>query len=318
MNNLTVVHANELVEASYSLSINELRVIALACTKIDSRKSSSGDIYITVREFLDSYQIENNRAYGDLRDAVKGIMRKPIRLFDPEKDKYIELSWLVKNEYERDPGNGSHVSIQFSPLIKPYLFELKERFTRIDFKYVSKLNTPFSFRLYQWLKRDEKLARSKKREAVVVELSVDWMKTQAALTGYERWDNFKHRVIQPAVDKINHETDLSVIWEPVRKGRTVSSVKFSYVVEVGSVEKPNRPRLYRRPKVLKGSHEEGIWMRKNLSLLLDYEEKIKAYDPQAKMALPDLRKMVEYAKIVDSELESRLKNEISSRVSKVA
>lgn len=318
MSNLTVVHANELVEASYSLSINELRVIALACSKIDSRKSSPGDINITVREFLDSYEIENNRAYGDLRDAVRGIMRKPIRLFDSEKNKYIELSWLVKNEYERDPGHGSYVSIQFSPLIQPYLFELQRRFTRIDFKYVSKLNTPFSFRLYQWLKQDENLAKSKKRGAIVVELDVEWMKTQSALVGYERWDNFKHRVIQPAIEKINNETDLSVIWEPVRKGRTVSSVRFSYVVEAGACRKPNRPRLYRRPKVIKGSHEEGVWMRKNLSLLLDYEEKMKDYDPQSKMSLPDLRKMAEYAKIVDVEIEKRLKEEIASRTSTAA
>lgn len=316
MGELTVVHANELVEASYSLSINELRVIALACTKIDSRKPSSGELCITVREFVDNYGIENNRAYGDLRDAVKGIMRKPVRLFDSDRNKYIELSWLVKNEYERDPDHGSHVIIQFSPLIIPYLFELNKRFTCIDFKFVSRLNTPFSFRLYQWLKRDEKLLKSKSHGAVVVELSVDWMKTQSALTGYERWDNFKHRVIQPAVEKINNETDLSVIWEPLKKGRIVSAVKFSYVIESAVFDKPTRPRLYRRPKVTKGSHHEGVWMRKNLDLLIDYEKRLKLYDSKSKVSLPDLRKMAEYAKIVDHRLEDRLKSEISSRSNK--
>lgn len=51
MEDLTVVHANELVEASYNLSINEIRVIALACAKVDSRKKNPGEIHIYVSDF---------------------------------------------------------------------------------------------------------------------------------------------------------------------------------------------------------------------------------------------------------------------------
>ena len=121
MNKLTVVHANDLVEVSYCLSINEIRVISLACTKIDSRKKRTGEITISVTEFAKSYGIENKRTYGDLREAVRGIMKKPIKLYDNQKNKTIELAWLMKNEYELGE-NGSCVNLQFSPLIEPYLF----------------------------------------------------------------------------------------------------------------------------------------------------------------------------------------------------
>ncbi|HCE2049640.1 TPA: hypothetical protein NJ081_004587, partial [Vibrio parahaemolyticus] len=82
--------------------------------------------------------------------------------------------------------------------------------------------------------------------------------------------------------------------------------------------KPARPRLHRRPKVKAGSHEEGVWMRKNLALLLDYEAKLKAYDAEAKLNLPDLRKMAEYAAIAEPELQQRLKKEIEERTTKKA
>lgn len=313
MDKLTVVHANELAEASYSLSMNEMRVIALACTKVDSRKKNPGEIQITVSDFAQAYGVTNNRVYGDLRDAVRGVMRKPVKLFDAERNKFIELAWLVKNEYESGD-NGSHVSIQFSPLIEPYLFELQERFTQIDFKYATRLNTPFSFRLYQWLKKAEKLQKNKNGDVTQVVLEIDWMKAQAALQGgYERWVHFRDRVIIPAVDKINSETDLSVIWEPIKQGRKIHAVQFNYVVEVGTLAKPVRPRLYRRPKVHKGSSEEGKWMRKNLALLLDYEKALKEYDSEARLEIKDLERIVLYTSICDEQKHKQAKQELTIR-----
>ncbi|WP_282178310.1 replication initiation protein [Vibrio nereis] len=317
MEDLTVVHANELVEASYNLSINEIRVIALACAKVDSRKKNPGEIHIYVSDFAKTYGLTSNkRIYSDLRDAVRGVMRKPVKLYDSERDRFNELAWLVKNEYESGE-DGTYVSILFSPLIEPYLFELKERFTKVNFEYASRLNTPFSFRLYQWLKEAENLHKNKKGNAVIASFEVEWMKTQASMDGsYERWDHFNERVIKPSIARINANTDLSVIYKPVKTGRRVTAVDFTYVVEVASIERPLRPRLARRPKVMKGSHDEGVWMRKNLALLLDYESKLKKYDPEAKLSLPDLRKMAEYAVIAEPELKARLDKEIRTRTSK--
>lgn len=312
MDNLTVVQANELVEASYNLSINELRVVAIASTKVDSRKRSIGEIKISVDEFRTAYGLEkDNSIYSALRDAVRSLMRKPVRLFSG--DRVIELAWLQMNEYS--VGIGSHVIIEFSPKIEPYLFELKERFTAINFEFAAKLNTPFSFRLYQWLYKAKKLNKHKKNQSVEVVLSVEWMKSQVAIAGeYERWDNFNCRLIRPSIEKINAHTDLSVIYEPVKEGRKVTAVRFSYVVETERTSsKPLRPRLFRRPKVVKGSHAEGEWMRKNLSLLLEYERALSAYDPSAKLALADLRKMAEYASIAEPELQRRLESEIKQR-----
>ena len=316
MDKLTVVHANDLIEASYALSINEMRIIALACTKIDSRKKNSGEITISVKEFAKAYGIENKRIYGDLRDSVRGIMRKPVKLYDYKKEKIVELSWLVKNEYELGE-DGSCINLQFSPLIDPYLFELKERFTQINFKYVSKLNTPFSFRLYQWLKKVENMNNAKENQTTSVVLDISWMKMQSQLVGkYERWGDFKDYVINPAIDKINTETDLSVIWKPIKKGRSIVSVKFSYVVEAATFAKPIRPRLYRRPKVVKGSHEEGSWMRKNLSLLLSYREELKNYDSSAKLDIKDLERIAEYSSICDRVIYQNALKELAERRSK--
>ncbi|MEZ8495223.1 replication initiation protein [Vibrio splendidus] len=318
MSELTIVHSNDLVEASYNLSIDEMRLISYVSTKIDSRKPNVGEIKVYPSEFAEAFGLNKHNIHRNLVNSIKSLATKAVTMpLDGKRN--VVLPWLGMGVYDRQPTDSSHVIVAFSSYIEPYLFELGERFTAMKFEYASRLNTPFSFRLYQWLNKARHLYSSKDGDTTYVVLEVDWMKSQAGLGGKHRsWGKFRDKVIQPSIDKINAGTDLSVIWEPVKTGRSVTAVKFNYVVEVGVINKPVRPRLYRRPKVTKNSHEEGVWMRKNLTLLLNYEDELKSYDSKAKVTLPDLRKMVEYAKIVDLELEVRLQREISLRVRKTA
>lgn len=314
---LTVVHSNELVEASYSLNVDEIRLILLASAKIDSRLKADGtEIEITPREFVDSFGIDSKSVYRKLKEAVKGIGRKPIQIPVEGSSKVKEYFWLSYNEYDNDD-SGASVKLKFNTDLEPYLYDLNNNFTQITFEQAAKLNTPFSFRLYQWLIKAKNLKKNRKGSSIQVVLELDWMKSQAGLAGkYELWSKFKEKVIEPSVESINAKTDISVIWRPIKQGRKITAIQFNYVEEKALNPKPIRPRLARRPKVLKGSHEEGVWMRKNLSLLLDYEKKLKSYDENEKMTLPDLRKMAVYASIVEPELKARLDKEIRTRTSK--
>ena len=309
---LTVVQGNDLIEASYSLSIDEVRLIALASTKIDSRKGSVGDIDIYPSEFASAFESQAN-VYRDLTNSVQTLATKTVKI-PIGSDKEAVFPWLSKGVYDRQPKDGSKVIIQFNQNIEPFLFELSERFTSIDFNLAAKLNTPFSFRLYQWLIKERMMKSAKKGETIVVTLSLEWMKRKAGLDGkYANWDGFAAFVIKPAVEKINANTDISVSWKPVKTGRRVTHVEFAYITEKAKDPKPIRPRLYRRPKVLKGSHEEGVWMRKNAELLLDYVGNSLKYDPNFKLTIPDLKKLISYVSIYDSSLEYQLKLELKER-----
>lgn len=315
--NLTVVHSNDLVEASYSLSLDEMRLINLGLTKIDSRKPNPGDINIYPEEFSEMFSIENN-VWRCMKLAVDKIMTNPVSIIKADSKgrlKKTNLSWLTKSVYSMDENDGTRITIRFSEEITPYLFELKDRFTAINFEYASRLTTPFSYRLYSWLMEAKHLNKAKQGCAITIELEIDWIKERAGLVGsYERWDKFKDKVIQPAVDNINTKTDISVIWKPIRQGNATKSITFSYVIEESQFTKPTRPRLFRRPKVTAGSHAEGEWMRKNLRLLMAYEVELNKYDPKAIIDMADLRKMVNYAdKTGQSPTHLRLKKELNTR-----
>ena len=294
---LTVTHANTLVNANYNLNLFEIRLIVLAGSMVDPRKKSCGELFISCAEYEKTFGLEKgNATYQLLRDAAKSLIRNPIKLFDSKTQKVKELVWLVSNEYEiGDKGAG--VTIEFSPKIEPYIFQLNEYFTTLNFEHVAKLNTPFSFRLYQWLYEVRNLDKHKVNNTIELVLSVKEMKEKAQLKGaYGVWADFAKFALKPAIEKINANTDLSVVWRPVKTGRKVTAVQFNYVIEKASQAKPLRPRLYRRPKVKVGSHAEGEWMRKNEALLTDYENALKQYDPSLKLDLADVRRLIDIYK----------------------
>ena len=314
---LTIVHSNDLIEASYNLSIDEMRLISYVATQIDSRKANVGEVKIYPSEFADAFGLNRNNMHRNLNNAIKSLATKAVTM-PLDNKRNIVLPWLGMGIYDRQPNDSSHVIVAFSQYIEPYLFELKNHFTVTKFEQTVKLNTPFSFRLYQWLIKARNLEHSKVGQSIQIVLEIDWIKKQAALNNkYNDWRNFSKFVIQPAIDKINLNTDISVIWKPLKKGRQIFAIQFNYVLEKDpSCIKPIRPRLYRRPKVMKGTHEEGVWMRKNLALLLEYEAQLKRYDDKEKLALTDLRKIAEYASICDRITEDRARKEIELRTIK--
>jgi plasmid replication initiation protein len=315
---ITVVHSNDLIDASYSLTIDEMRLLSFVSTLIDSRKQNIGEIKVYPSSFSKAFKLDHKNIHRNLIGSIKSLANKSVTL-PMEGGKCQVLPWLARGIYERQPNEEAYVSVEFSKYIEPYLFELKERFTIIDFDVVSRLNTPFSYRLYQWLMKAKKLDKAKDGESIVVELEINWIKEQAGFNGlYNRWVHFRDRVIQPAVDLLNSKSDISLIWKPTKQGRKVHAIQFNYVVEAGAFAKPIRPRLYRRPKVVKNSHEEGVWMRKNLALILGYKKELKAYDPTAKLDIKDVERIAEYSSICDSVTHEKAKKELLSRKKKNA
>jgi plasmid replication initiation protein len=329
---LTIVQHNALIESSYRLDLDEMRLLNLALTKIDSRKANIGIIEIYPDEFSEMFNLNKKNIWRNMKNSLNSIMTKPVRIkfLDAQgKSKERSISWLSSTEHFTDQVDGTKIELNFTESITPYLFELKANFTKINFEYVSRLNTPFSFRLYQWLSREYK---SKKGEYYNLTMTLEMIKKSAGFgnKAYPKWRDFKARVIQPAVDAINQKTNLSISYTVILKGKKAHALNFTYIDEMQKVTtvlgkgetleltnvKPSRPRLLRRPKVKAGSHEEGEWQKVNLKLLSNYLHSLKVWDAVAKLTIPDLNKLISYSKIFDQPLHAKMQNELFERQKK--
>ncbi len=323
----TVVHSNKLINACYSLTLDEMRVLNLALTKIDSRKKSSGAIDILPEDFANLYSLPKKNVWRNLEKSLSSIMKKPIVIYYTNgkgKLKKREIPWIVFKDSYVDPKDGSKITISFSDHILPYLFELQKDFTSVNIEYVARLNTSFSFRLYQWLVQE---FQSNYNGSYNLLMTIEEIKRQACLEGnYTLFKDFHRRVIKPAVKAINHKTNLSVTYEIILKSNKAHAISFTYideherlssgeVLELGD-QQPYRPRLLRRPKVTKGSHAEGEWQKTNLKLLRDYQTDLKTWDSTAKLTMADLKKLIEYSRLFDSATYDAAVKELEERQSK--
>ena len=330
MNDLTVVQHNELLASSYKFDLDEMRLINLALTKIDSRQKNIGVIEIYPDEFAAMYGLPKKNVWRNLKNSILSIMKKPIQLQFSEKNFIKErvFNWLDEAVYYVNQSDCSKIEIEFSRKIEPYLFELSGNFTKINFEYASRLTTPFSFRLYQWLIREY---RVKKGQYLDLTMTLENIKKSAQLDcSYSRWVDFNRFVIIPAIAAINQKTNLSVSYTTTKQGKKVHSLTFTYIDEMQkaisaedngesytfSEQKPMRPRLLRRPKVKKGSHEEGIWQKANYEKLSLYQEQLKAWDKTARLTIPDLKKLIEYSRLFGLNLHEKAVQELKERTTK--
>jgi plasmid replication initiation protein len=307
---MTVVQGNDLLEGAYGVTLDEMRLLNLALAQIDSRKPQPDMLYtLYPRDYQRIYGVNPTSSHRQLRDAADSLMKKPVTIYKEDRNgkvRTVQLSWFSRLEYVSNDDH-SAVVLRFGQDVAPYLFELKESFTKLDFINLARLDTPFSIRLYSWLVKARNLTRYRSYGTIEVTLEIEWMREKANLQGkYQDYRDFRQKLLQPSLDRINASTDISVIWEPVKIGRSVHAIKFTYVDEsVPEAVKPMRPRLPRRPHVTAGSAAEGEWARKCIALLTQYMAQLDAYDPNEKVSVPDLRKLAGWYKKVGHREQER-------------
>ena len=288
------------MHAGYSLDINEQRLINLALSKINSKKSNPGKIVIYPTEYAKCFGLSKHSVYEQLSSAAESLRDKSVTILDDSGEAF-SIPWVSSAKYEKLKNQGSFINIEFSKEIEPYIFNIEGNFTELFFHNTVKLNTLASFRLYGLLNEVRNYKNYKRRGSVVMNLQLPEMKKKLFLSeSYEAWRDFKNRVLLPAIEKINAHTDLCVTFQPKKMGNCITAIEFSYIPQSDG-QHIARPRLARRPKVKKGSHEEGVWARVNLNRLGGYELSNQNENPTFRLAKADIRRCVEYAKILGDD-----------------
>ena len=95
MQNELVVKSNQVIEASYRLSVVEQRVVLSAIAKIPKMSEVSDDeIYTVSVQDLQALGVHEKTAYRDLKEAVNRLYERSISL--DIDDKLIKMRWVQR------------------------------------------------------------------------------------------------------------------------------------------------------------------------------------------------------------------------------
>ena len=215
---LVVTKSNKLVEASYRLNVSEQRVMALLVTQIQPDDHDFKPYRFRVAELdklISDQPRTNKRLHSQVRALTRNLQEKVLQIEEP--DGLLQVSWLCAAKYFDGEGE---VELDFSPRLKPYLLQLKERFTSYKLRYVVKLRSRYSVRLYELLKQYELLG---KRSFELEELR----RILGLVEGeYATWFDFKRNVLEPALRELPQKTDIGFNYTVRKRGRAVAFVDF--------------------------------------------------------------------------------------------
>jgi len=224
MKNQMVVKSNFLIEASYKLSAPEQRVILFLVSMINPNDEDFREYVFPIKDFAKMAGIKHKQEYAQTEEITKSLIGRAFTIHSPKGR--LQISWLSSAEYQ--DGKGA-VSLKFDSKLKPFLLQLKERFTKYGIEQVMRLKSSYSIRIYELLKQYEKFG---KRIFFMEDLR---SKLGISYSKYPRYGNLKQRVLSIAQEEIAEKTDLSYDFEEIKVGRGVGKIRF--IINSKAVEK---------------------------------------------------------------------------------
>lgn len=213
---------NLLIKANYNLSFIENRFYLTILYNM--QKTSRGNYVgiIPKDEFLRlSGKTTNNTTVGIGR-ILESLSNKRVQIqeFKKQNKKPADYDFPIITGYKFNPEDNTY-SIELSTILYDLLLEYMEvGYTPLNLGVMLGLNNFYAQRIYELLR----LWSGHKEN---INYTIEYLRECFDLGNkYPRYNNFKERVIDPALDSLNSTEKFKISYEEIKSGRKVESIKF--------------------------------------------------------------------------------------------
>lgn len=216
---LTVSMSNSLIRAAHGLNLVEKRLVTYAMAKAESLKGNQVSLRISAKEYAKEFSVDIDSSYRELKKATDRLFSRYFSLVidTPTGEEIHKVHWVSSAKYHKGDG---WVEINFSQEATPYILLLNGKYTTYKLKMASALRSYYSWRL--------------------LELIMQWKTTKQL---YITLEDFRHALgipksylykdirvncIEKAIKELREKDRLVIEWEPIKKGRAVKALKFTW------------------------------------------------------------------------------------------
>lgn len=215
---LTVSKSNKLIQASYSLSLTEQRLLLCCIGQVNPMRTKGAQrnlFRVSVADFKATFpDSKSHTIYDSVKEAVNRLYERDIKI--KEGRKITRVRWVQSVTYHDGEG---WVELHFSDKIAPYLTLLGTKFTRFKIEQIAGLRSTYSLRIFEYLMQFQ--------DTGWCEIDLAEFKERLELP-YERLNDIKRRVLDPACEEISQKSNLSVTWKGIKQGRAVARLRFDF------------------------------------------------------------------------------------------
>lgn len=240
--NGVVTTSNKLIRP-IELSANEYKALLYAIAVANYGEKNNQDKEITEQTYIylykddlaellslnkrNSINVAIDRIYKELSSRVAHFVIEEPQTQGKKKTKKVHSVVPIIRELRWEDDLKNALKIRFTSEVLPYFTQLAGgNFTTYQLRYLFALNSVTSMSLYTYFIKNE--FRFNQLEKYEMSLKIEDLKALLDLkeTKYDRWVDFRRYVLDKIVQEINENTDLSLTYDTVKKGRSVIGVKF--------------------------------------------------------------------------------------------
>lgn len=210
-----VKKSNALARASWSVkSVYEPRLVALVASRVRVDDQDFQDYEIPLSELLGG--AVDGRTRQLVADVVEGLLGRVLTL--PRPNGWAKCNVFSWCEYDSKAGC---IRARFDPGLKEHYLNLQSHFTQYSLMEFLMLPSTYSQRLFEVLKSWSSLPEA------VIGLS-DLFQMLDAPASLQRYPDFRRYVLEKAHKDITTRTGLRYQWEPIKEGRAVAAIRFTF------------------------------------------------------------------------------------------
>ncbi len=230
MKNELIVKDNALINASYSLTLVEQRLILLAiiATRKEDKEMAwnfwlGTPIKVTADSYINTFGVDKTTAYKSLKMACKTLFSRQFSYQEPREKGIANKTtrWVSDIAYV---DNTATVEFTFAPAVLPLITRLEKHFTSYELEQVSNLTSTYAIRLYELI-----IAWRAIGKVPTMNLQEFRAKLGVEEHEYKRMGQFKEKVLNLGIEQINQHTDILVEYEQYKNGRTITGFSFKFV-----------------------------------------------------------------------------------------
>lgn len=226
-----ITMSNALTRAGHGLTLAEKRIVAIAVSKLDSRRQlPPGQVpraKITAAEYAEVFGVDLDTAYDQLQSAAKQLYNRSITFYEPAWKRNgkplpptrVQMRWVGEAKYQDGEG---WVELAWWPDLMRHLTGLKRQFTTYQLQQASALRSAYSWRLMELLTRFQSTGWA---EYTIEDLKAS-MDAPPSLADFGQ---VKRRIIEPAVKELIEKDGWLIQWQPIKAGRKVKAVRFTFM-----------------------------------------------------------------------------------------
>ena len=176
-----------------------------------------------IKEFYEVCGIDATEGahYKQLKKNLSNLASRVMWLCSSNEETIVR--WIDDLTITKE-GKKSKITMSWDPKIKPYLYGLSVNYTKYPIHSIIRMKSSYGIFLYLILKC---YSIGNKNIDRTFELQDLRERLDCLSKGYDKFSNFRARVLEPALKDINTYSELKVTSSFIKEGQTITHINFN-------------------------------------------------------------------------------------------